>query len=84
MQVGAIGSVMTTPYIYNTNRLDRASMNKVPAIEDDLLSAKTDFSDLANDENTNPLAVGETRDFAGILDMQMQSSAMNAARLGLF
>ena len=82
MQVGAIGSVMTTPYIYNTNRLDRASMNKVPAIEDDLLSAKTDFSDLAQ-ENTNPLAIGETKDFAGILEMQLSMGAQNAARLGL-
>ncbi len=83
MQVGAISMAMPMPYVYNTNRVDRASMNKIEPIEDDVLASKTDFSDLADDENVNPLAMGQTKDFAGILDMQMQMSAMNASRLGL-
>ena len=74
---------MPMPYIYNTNRVDRASMNKIKPIEDDLLEAKTDFSGLTEQENTNPLAIGQTKDFAGILEMQMQTGAQNAARLGL-
>ncbi len=74
---------MPMPHIYNTNNVNRASMNKIAPIEDDLLESKTDFSGLVSGENTNPLAVGETKDFATVLDMQMQSSALNAARLGL-
>jgi hypothetical protein len=83
MQVGAVSMAMPTPYIYNTNRVDRTSMNKIEPIEDDLLESKTDFSGLTQ-ENTNPLAIGETKDFASVLDMQMQTGFQNAARLGLF
>ena len=83
MQVGAVSMAMPTPYIYNTNRVDRTSMNRISPIEDDLLESKTDFSGLTENENINPLAAGETKDYAGIVDMQMQSGAMNAARLGL-
>lgn len=82
MQVGAVSMAMPMPYVYNTNTVNRASMNKIAPIEDDLLEAKTDFSGLT-EENTNPLAVGQTKDFAGILEMQMQMGAQNAARLGL-
>ena len=84
MQVGAVSMAMPMPYIYNTNTVNRASMNKIQPIEDDLLEAKTDFSGLAEEENTNPLAMGETKDFASVLDMQMQTGFQNAARLGLF
>ena len=84
MQVGAVSMAMPMPYIYNTNTVNRASMNKINPIEDDLLEAKTDFSGLTQGENTNPLAIGETKDFATILDMQMQMGAQNASRLGLY
>ena len=83
MQVGAVSMAMPMPYVYNTNRVDAASMNKIKPIEDDLLEAKTDFSDLAK-ENINPLAPGETKNFADVLDMQMQSGMQNAARMGLY
>ena len=83
MQVGAVSMAMPMPYVYNTNRVDRASLNKIEPIEDDVLASKTDFSDLVDDENVNSLAMGQTKDFAGILDMQMQMSALNASRLGL-
>lgn len=80
MQVGAIGGMSYfTPYIYNTNNVNRASMNKISAIGDDVAAAKTDFSELTQ-ETTNPLKRGESLDFAGILGMQMQMSRMNAAR----
>ena len=84
MQVGAVSMAMPMPYIYNTNTVNRASMNKVDKIEDDLLESKTDFSGLTKEENINPLAQGETKDFPALLDMQMQEGAQNAARLGLF
>ena len=82
MQVGAVSMAMPMPYVYNTNTVNRASMDKIKLIEDDVLASKTDFSDLTQ-ENTNPLAIGETKDFAGILEMQLQMGAQNAARLGL-
>ncbi len=83
MQVGAVSMAAPMPYVYNTNRVNSASLNKINAIGDDLLESKTDFSDLAEEENTNPLALGQSKDFAGIIDMQMQMGAMNASRLGL-
>ncbi len=83
MQVGAVSMAMPMPYVYNTNTVNRASMNKINPIEDDLLEAKTDFSGMTQGENINPLGIGETKDFATILDMQMQMGAQNAARLGL-
>lgn len=82
MQVGAVSMAMPMPYVYNTNTVNRASMDKIKPIEDDVLASKTDFSGLT-EENTNPLAVGQTKDFAGILEMQLQMGAQNAARLGL-
>ena len=36
MQVGAVSMAMPMPYVYNTNRVDRASMNKIEPIEDDV------------------------------------------------
>ena len=84
MQVGAVSMAMPTPYIYNTNTVNRASMNKIQPIEDDLLESKTDFTGLTQEENINPLAQGETKDFASVLDMQMQMGFQNAARLGLY
>lgn len=79
MQIGAIGF---QPYIYNTNQVDRASMNKVPAIPDDLSSQKTDYSGLADaEENSNPLRRGESANFAEIIQSQMQISQNNASRI---
>ena len=81
MQVGAVGGMSYfTPYIYNTNFINRASMNKIAAVGDDVTAAKTDFSALTQ-ETINPLKRGESLDFAGILDMQMQMSRLNADRL---
>ena len=83
MQVGAVGASYYQPYVYNTNSLNRASMNKIQGIGDDLLTSKTDFSALTDEtkQNVNPLKRGETADFAGLVDMQMQMGRMNASRL---
>ena len=79
MRVGAVGTNLYQPYVYNTNTLSRASMNKISPIGDDLLSSKTDF-EKAPAVNENPLKMGETKDFSGLLDMQMQEARVNAAR----
>lgn len=81
MHIGAIGGMSYTPYIYNTNGVSSASLNKVSGIGNDLLTSKTDFSNLTTQETTNPLKRGESLDFTGILSMQMQMSRMNAARV---
>ena len=46
-----IGALNFSPYIYNTNYLNQSSLNKVSAIPDDVLSSKTDFSELSNTES---------------------------------
>ncbi len=83
MQVGAVGTSYFQPYVYNTNTVSKSSLEPVKGVGDDLLASKTDFSALTDDgkQNLNPLKRGETADFAGIMDMQMQMSRMNASRL---
>ena len=81
-----IGAVSMRPYIYNTNGVSSKSMNKIAAIGDDVTSSKLDVSALVSDDakrqqNMNPLKPGQSLDFAGILQMQMQMSRMNEARV---
>lgn len=76
-----IGAVSFQPYIYNTNYVNRNSLGRVAAISDDLQSEKTDYSDLTQETNSNPLGRGETAGFADILQMQFQMGRMNADRL---
>ncbi|MCR4924445.1 MAG: hypothetical protein K5931_10605 [Lachnospiraceae bacterium] len=82
MQVGGIGNSFMQPYVYNTNMLSSASMNKIQGIGKDLLTSKTDFSALTDEQqNVNPLKRGETADFMGILKEQMEKSRQNASRV---
>lgn len=76
-----IGAVSFQPYVYHVNAISPASMNKLSRISDDVLDQKTDFSGLAEDENENPLKMGQTLDFKGMLEMQMQRGRSNAARV---
>ncbi|MCQ2082213.1 MAG: hypothetical protein MJZ11_11185 [Lachnospiraceae bacterium] len=79
MGIGAIGF---QPYIYNTNTINRASMNRVKPVEDDVTKASTDYSALTdNSQNVNPLKRGESANFVDILESQMAMSRQNAARL---
>ncbi|MBQ7588655.1 MAG: hypothetical protein IJT37_11600 [Lachnospiraceae bacterium] len=78
MRIGAVGA---SPYIYNTNRVSSASLNKIDAIGSDVTSGKTDFSGLTSGENENPLKRGETKNYADVLGMQMQMGMMNAVSL---
>lgn len=77
-----VGGINFAPYIYNTNALSGNSLSKVAPIGKDLLSSKTDFSSLANEDfNENPLRKGQTSNWVDVLDMQMQMGRMNAARI---
>lgn len=79
MQISGLGYYS---YIYNTNYLNRNSMNAVSGIGDDVESKKTNFSGLSSvGENTNPLKIGQTKDFISILAAQMEMSRMNRSRV---
>ena len=79
MRVGAVGM---SPYVYNTNAISSVSMNKIQGIGSDVTASKSDFSGLTGSgENTNPLRIGETKNFADVIGMQMQMGRMNAARV---
>ena len=82
MTIGALGAYGFQPYIYNTNTVSSASMNKLSKISDDVLDRKIDYSEL-NDEskNINPLKKGQTLNFQSMLEMQMQRGQNNAARV---
>jgi len=74
-----IGAVSFQPYVYHVNAVSPASMNRLSRISDNVLDNKTDFSGLV--ENENPLKKGQTSDFQGLLEMQMQRGRSNAARI---
>lgn len=76
-----IGAISFQPYVYHVNAISPASMNRLSKISDDVLDQKTDFSGLAQAENENPLKMGQTLDFKGMLEMQMQGGRNNAARV---
>lgn len=76
-----IGAISFQPYVYNVNSISPASMNRLSRISDDVLDKKIDYSGLTEAENENPLKKGQTLDFQGILDMQMQRGRSNAARI---
>ena len=79
MRIGAAGF---NPYIYNTNYLNAASMDKVAPIGEDLTTSGTDYTSLLDDSlNENPLHKGETSNFMDVLAMQFQMSRLNASRL---
>lgn len=82
MTIGALGAYGFQPYVYNTNTVSAASMNKLSRISDDVLDKKTDYSELTDEsKNINPLKKGQTLDFQEMLQMQMQRGQNNAARI---
>ncbi len=86
MQVGAIGANVFGAYVYNTNTVNRGSLNKVSKVPDDVLNRKIEQSkgsDSLTGETTNPLAKGETANFNEMLDMQFALASANATRIGI-
>jgi len=78
MGIGAISGAAYPSYVYNTNRISPKSLNKVQAVPDDALAGKVGYD---SEKNENPLRIGETKDWAGILESQMAMGQMNAARI---
>ena len=82
MRIGALNAYNFQPYIYNTNTVSSASMNKLSKISDDVLDKKIDYTELTDEsKNINPLKKGQTLDFQSMLEMQMQRGQNNAARI---
>lgn len=81
MGVGAIGSMSVSGYIYNPNRVTSKSLDKVQRISDDVLDGKLDVQNEMSQENENPLKMGETKNFAAVLEEQMYSGMNRAAML---
>ena len=82
MTIGALGAYGLQPYVYNTNTVSAASMNKLSKISDDVLDKKIDYNELTDEsKNINPLKKGQTLDFQSMLEMQMQRGQNNAARV---
>ncbi len=82
MTIGAVSAYGFQPYVYNTNTVSAASMNKLSKISDDVLDKKVDYSEITDESlNENPLKKGQTLDFQGMLEQQMQKGMLNAARV---
>lgn len=79
MGVGAIGSLNASGYIYNPNRVTSKSLDKIRRISDDVLDGKLDVQNEISQENENPLKMGETQNFAAVLEEQMYSGMNRAA-----
>ncbi|MBD5503250.1 MAG: hypothetical protein HDR09_05715 [Lachnospiraceae bacterium] len=82
MTIGALSAYGAQSYVYNTNMLSSASMNKLSKISDNVLDKRIDYSELTDEsKNVNPLKKGQTLDFQSMLAMQMQRGQNNAARV---
>ena len=81
MGVGAISSLGFSGYIYNPNHITSKSLDKIQRISDDVLDGKLDVKNEFSQENENSLKIGETKDFAAVLEQQMYSGMNKAAML---
>ncbi|MDD6812131.1 MAG: hypothetical protein PUD93_09740 [Lachnospiraceae bacterium] len=80
MRIGGIGNYYGT-YVYNPNILSSNSMQKLSRISDDVLDKKIDYSGLVQQENENPLEIGETSDFESVLAKQFSEGYQRAAKI---
>lgn len=77
-----IGAIAYQPYVYNTNTVSAASLNRIGAIPNDATAGRTDFEELTKkQENVNPLGRGQSANFMDILSSQMAMSQTKKAML---
>lgn len=83
MGIGALGAIGTyQPYIYNTNTINRSSLNAIDKVDNNVSKSHIEKPVSSYAEQTeNPLALGETANFADVLDSQMQMAKNNADRI---
>ena len=77
--VGLFGYTPIKLNVYNTNEVSKASLGSVNKIPDDVLQSKVDYE--SNQENVNPLKMGETKNLGDVIMSQMSMSNLNAARV---
>lgn len=75
-----VSAISYQPYVYNTNSVSSASMNKISGLSDDALTGKVSY-DGNKGVNENPLAKGQSAHFADIMIQQMSLSQANATRV---
>ncbi len=80
MRIGGLGSYYAT-YVYNPNTLNANSMNRLSKVPDDVLDKKIDYSGLVQEENENPLEMGETLDMPSVLEQQLSEGYNRAAKI---
>lgn len=81
MRISGLSSVYPT-YVYNPGTVSSKSMNKLSRISDDVLDKKIDYSGVeSKKENQNPLKKGQTIDFEGMFEKQMQQGRNRAAKV---
>lgn len=77
-----IGAIAYQPYVYNTNTVSAASLNRINAIPNDATAGRTDFEGLTQEqENSNPLGKGQSANFMDIFSSQMAMSRTKSAML---
>lgn len=77
-----IGAIAYQPYVYNTNTVSAASLNRINALPEDGTKGRTDFEGLTErEENQNPLGRGQSASFMDILSSQMAMSRTKSAML---
>ncbi|MCM1538249.1 MAG: hypothetical protein NC254_07625 [bacterium] len=77
-----IGAIAYQPYVYNTNTVSAASLNRINALPEDGTQGRTDFEGLTErEENQNPLERGQSANFMDILSSQMAMSRTKSAML---
>lgn len=84
MQIGSIGAMSFSPYVYNTNSISRSSLNKINALPEDGTKSRIDYTGLVSDEgkeNLNPLKRGTSSSFADIISSQMAMSSYHKANI---
>ena len=79
MGISPVSSFGYTPYVYNTNTVSKASLGSVNKIPDDVLSSKVGYQ--SEQENVNPLKMGETKNLGDVIMSQMSMGYLNAARV---
>ncbi len=80
MGIAPISGFGYTPYVYNTNIVSKASLGSVNKIPDDVLSSKVGYES-SEQENINPLKMGETKNLGDVIMSQMSMGYLNAARV---
>lgn len=83
MGISAIGTMNVSGYVYNTNHVTAKSLNKINKISEDVLDSRREIRNDSTGQNENPLKMGETPNFAALMEREMYRGMNRASMLGL-